>query len=189
MILNNVMENISNAFEVVRKTHENIDKLLSEVDRQSNNNGYFPIIEPFLRWKSDREYQGWLIDSFIKLYQKNSAIPCKSENGLKEESIYGIEVSLKKIPTVIVFRNTYNTLEHWGLPSVSQHWAFYYPLHDDVFFPKIALGNNIYEATPINEKASSKYWGINKIILKKINLTSITSSNLKTLIFEEMDRL
>jgi hypothetical protein len=189
MSLDNVLENITNAFEVVRQTHENIEKLLIEIDRQSNNNGYSPIIEQFLRWKSDRDYQGWMIDSFIKLYQRNSAIPCQSENGLKEDSIFGIEISLKSKPTVTLFKNQYNTLEYWSLPSVSQHWAFYYPLYDKDNFTKITLGNNTYKATPIDEKVSSKYWGVKYITHKKYDLTSITSSNLKTLIFETMDRL
>ncbi|AGE21854.1 hypothetical protein GHH_c13170 [Geobacillus sp. GHH01] len=64
-----IRENIKNAFEVVRKTYESVDKLLAELDRQSVECGFVPVIPQFLRQKSDREYRGWFIQSFIKLYR------------------------------------------------------------------------------------------------------------------------
>lgn len=62
-------ENIKSAFEVVLKTYENVDKLLRYCDLIAEDYGYEVVTDKFLRYKSDSNYEGWFINSFIKLYQ------------------------------------------------------------------------------------------------------------------------
>ncbi|MCQ5365971.1 hypothetical protein NOW01_13325 [Anoxybacillus salavatliensis] len=185
-----VRENIKNAFEVVRKTYENVDKLLAELDRQSVECGFVPVIPQFLRWKSDREYGGWFIQSFIKLYQRDSAPPCQSGNGLKNDPIYGLELSFKEEPRMILCKYVYPALEHWDKPpSVSEHWLFYWPLYDGDNFTETQLGNKISKRTPESQKISEKYGKIQEIILKEVDLLSVTSTNIKDTVFDELKRL
>ncbi|PHD33537.1 MULTISPECIES: hypothetical protein [Bacillus cereus group] len=71
MSSNSVSTNIQNAFEVVRKTYQNIEKLLAELDRQGNELSFAPVLLQFIRWKSDRDHNGW-----------------------KDDVVYAIEISL-----------------------------------------------------------------------------------------------
>lgn len=42
---------------------------------------------------------------------------------------------------------------------------------------------------PIDEKVSEKYLGLQDVVWKEIDLISITSSNIKEVIFEELQSL
>lgn len=182
-----VQENIKNAFEVVRKTYESVDKLLAEMDRQSVECGFVPVIPQFLRWKSDREYQGWFIQSFIKLYQRDFATPCRSGNGLKNDPIYAVEISFKEEPRMTLCKYVYSTLEHWDKPpSVSEYWFFYWPLYDGDNFTDHELENGVFRNVPNDEKTSEKFGKIQEVIWKEIDLLSITSTNIRDMVFREL---
>ncbi|WP_225988028.1 hypothetical protein [Bacillus toyonensis] len=45
------------------------------------------------------------------------------------------------------------------------------------------------ESVPINEKVSEKYLEIQDVVWKEIDLISITSSNIKEVVFEELQSL
>ncbi|WP_257207356.1 hypothetical protein [Bacillus cereus] len=49
MSSSSVSTNIQNAFEVVRKTYQNIEKLLAELDRQGNELSFEPVLPQFIR--------------------------------------------------------------------------------------------------------------------------------------------
>ncbi|WP_257207435.1 hypothetical protein [Bacillus toyonensis] len=49
MSSNSVSTNIQNAFEVVRKTYQNIEKLLAELDRQGNEFCFESVFAQFIR--------------------------------------------------------------------------------------------------------------------------------------------
>ena len=68
--------NIRNAFDVVRKTYTNVNKLFAAIDLEAKNNNFVNIISgqrPFVRFKSDIDTEGWLINDLIKLYQRMDA--------------------------------------------------------------------------------------------------------------------
>ncbi|MCK7606085.1 hypothetical protein L3V64_006910 [Geobacillus stearothermophilus] len=185
-----IRENIKNAFEIVRKTYESVDKLLAEMDRQSVECGFVPVTPQFLRWKSDREYRGWFIQSFIKLYQRDSAPPCQSGNGLKNDPIYAVEISFEEEPRMTLCKYVYSTLEHWDKPpSVSEHWFFYWPLYDGNNFTNHESENGVFKRVPNDEKTSEKYGKIQEVISKEIDLLPITSTNIKDRVFDELKRL
>ena len=66
----NSSENISNAVQVLYKTYENVQKLMEYCKAIASENGYTCMINRFLRWKSDNSYDGWLLNDFILLFQK-----------------------------------------------------------------------------------------------------------------------
>lgn len=189
MSSNSVSTNIQNAFEVVRKTYQNIEKLLAELDRQGNELGFEPVLPQFIRWKSDREYNGWLINSFFKLYQKQEATPCDTENGWKDDVVYAIEISLEGEPVLNVCKYSFVNMESVPKASVSDHWKFYWPLYDEGNFSDITLENGKTKSVPIDEKVSEKYLGLQDVVWKEIDLISITSFNIKEVVFEELQSL
>ncbi|MCU4768285.1 hypothetical protein [Bacillus toyonensis] len=181
MSSNSVSTNIQNAFEVVRKTYENIEKLLAELDRQGNELSFEPVLPQVIRWKSDLDYNGWLINSFFKLYQKQEATPCDTGNGWKDDVVYAIEISLKGEPVLNVCKYSFINMESVPRASVS--------LYDKGNFSDITLENGKTKSVPIDDKVSEKYLGIEDVVWKEIDLISIISSNIKKVVFEELQSL
>ncbi len=66
----NLGENIHNAFEVVNKTHENVEKLIEFCRVMAAEKKEFDLMSPkFLRYKSDSDYWGWNIRRMFLLFQ------------------------------------------------------------------------------------------------------------------------
>jgi len=80
-------------------------------------------------------------------------------------------------------------MESLPRPSVSDHWKFYWPLYDEGNFSDITLENGKTKNVPINGNVSVKYLGIQDAVWKEIDLISITSSNIKEVVFEELQCL
>jgi hypothetical protein len=62
--------NIKNAFAVVGQSYKNVHKFLAEFNAIASDEELVPLLDRFLRWRSDRQWEGWLIWSFIVLFQK-----------------------------------------------------------------------------------------------------------------------
>ena len=186
----NTNENIGNAFEVVVRTYENIFKLLAELDRVGDKEGYSSITPKFLRWKSDKDYGGWLILSFIKLYQRKEAPTSDKCADLKTDYIYGVDIKLEDKPEIILSRYHYNVVDWDDIPSVSDHWVFYGPIRykDEFKFSTMNIGGQeLTKSTPKDTNVSNSYRGLKEVIFKKIDLTEIKSSNIKEEIFDELN--
>jgi hypothetical protein len=54
-------ENIKNAFDVVVRTYEALNKLFPALDSAAREEGFVSITPNFLRWRSDTDYSGWLL--------------------------------------------------------------------------------------------------------------------------------
>ncbi len=66
----NLGENIHNAFEIVNKTHENVEKLIEFCRVMASEKKEFDLMSPkFLRYKSDSDYWGWNIRWMFLLFQ------------------------------------------------------------------------------------------------------------------------
>lgn len=59
--------------EVLRTTYKNLTLLMGEMDMVGKEQGFAPLGPKFLRWKSDRYEEGWLLSDFIKIYQLDGA--------------------------------------------------------------------------------------------------------------------
>lgn len=134
-LTNNLGQNITLATNILQKTYENLNLLFVEMDRVGEEEGFMSLTPKFLRWKSESNTNGWLISNFIKLYQlqENSSVPHLSD--LRTGDIYCVEVSLNNgmedYPEITLARFTYD-YDFWTkMPSVSDHWIFFYPFRDE----------------------------------------------------------
>jgi len=86
------LENIKNAFDVVIKTYQNIEKLLSEMDAVGNKEGFLSLSPRFLRYKSENDTLAWLVSFFIKVYQHSSDPVHDQKNDVRNGPFYIVDV-------------------------------------------------------------------------------------------------
>ena len=180
----NLGENIRNAFSVVGQTYENINKLMDFCKATAAENNEFELSSPkFLRWKSDK-VSGWYIFSFILLFQCLDDL--QLDNDWRDGPIYVLEINLDPdtydVPTVNVAKYEYADMSSWSEGcSPANHWVFYDPLYDA---PEIKQDGDLIEKNIVKtEYASSRYWGLRRIIYKEIPLTDINNENANDIIF------
>lgn len=65
-----VGENIHNAFVVVFKTLQEIEKLIGKCRTELDTKKYYMPAERFMRYSSDQTWEGWIYWSFILLFQR-----------------------------------------------------------------------------------------------------------------------
>lgn len=75
-----VGENIHNAFVVVFRTLQAIEKLIRKCRAELDTKTYYMPEERFLRHSSDQNWEGWIYWSFILLFQRREDGPVM-ENG------------------------------------------------------------------------------------------------------------
>jgi hypothetical protein len=188
----NLSENIKNAFNVVKKTYENVDKLMKYCDSIANNCGYEAVTEKFLRYKSDSYYGGWLIDSFIKLYQsKNDKI---MENEWKDGPIFSMELSFENEPIVYLAKFEYDNISGWskGTISPTAYWVFSESIDcEGSEFKEENLDNKdgYRVSEPESQNIKEKYWGIKRIVYTTVDLLQLDSNNISGKVFGEFDIL
>ena len=74
-------ENIKNAVHVLYKTYASISKLMEQCRAEAEDNGDLLMSDKFLRWKSDSNSDGWLLNSMILVFQRRDDPDCESGNG------------------------------------------------------------------------------------------------------------
>lgn len=186
----NLDNNIKNAFEVVRKTYENLNKLMSFLDGESTEKGYKPSIERFLRYSSDPDYKGWLYNNIVKLYQSLDDV--ELGNKWRNGPIYTVEFSFQDYPKMIVSKFDFN-IKEWG-PGMGAHRVNYFsnPVNKDFKsdFNHIVLEEfEGYRKSVPNNSISEKYWGLNYVIFREFSLTEVNLENANKLVFEEFDKM
>ncbi len=175
----NLDDNISNAFEVVRKTYENVAKLLVSVDKLTLDKGYEPCREKFLRYSSDAYVDGWLFNDIVKIYQfrKDSFM---YENDWRDGPIYVIDICFYGSPKIKVAQFVYEDINNWSKGiSLSSSWAFTNPINKDFYnsdFDHIEKDGYIF-IEPRTEEISNKYWGLKHCRLNEFNLSEIVDDN------------
>lgn len=183
----NLGENIYNAFDVIVKTYENINKLMNYCKAIASEKGEFVLITPkFLRFKSDNNIYGWAIQSFILLFQSTKDDPL--ENDWRDGPVYLMEINLYEPdvynePMVNIAKYEYENISSWSEGcSPSNHWIFYQPLHEGhVDFEQ--EGNSYFGDVADNEDADKRYWGLRRITGLDMPLTEITNNNAYEKIF------
>ena len=182
-------ENLSNAIEVLSKTYENIDKFIKFCDAKAVKNGYEAMTERFLRYKSDKEIDGWLLYFFIKCYLpiNNS----KLENGLENEAIYCMNIDLKEA-CIWLCKYVYDDVKVVSENiSPATYWVFDEPICSWCTNFKIEDFNEDYMISrPVNRETTNKrYWGLKYVIYNRIDLEMVTVENAETEIFGAFDAL
>ncbi len=183
----NSAENIRNAFKVVNKTYENINKMMSYCRTiASEGNEYVASIPRFLRWKSDVEVDGWLINDFILLFQSKADKELGNKSGWRNGPIYVLDIDLNYnyIPRVFISKFEYKNMENWTSGcSPTNHWRFYWPVRNGEEFEfKEIEGYKI--GKPKDESVADKYWGIKRVACYSEELTAINADNIKEKIFD-----
>ncbi|WP_379969176.1 hypothetical protein [Ectobacillus sp. sgz5001026] len=190
----NSSENIRNAFMVVHKTYENIQKLMDHCKTiVSEKSNYISVVDKFLRYKSDNDYTGWYIKDFILLFQQRS--DNELENEWRDGPIYVMEMELyndesKQQPTVYLSKFEYANIGSWSKGcSPANHWRFYNPLRNQEVM-NIQTGKETTIATPKTKELGEKYyWGLKKVSYIDFPLTDVNADNVEEKIFGSFDIL
>ena len=172
-------ENILNAVRVITKTHENVNKLLSCCKNLSKQDGsnYELLTEKFLRWKSDSNFYGWMLTSFILLFKR------KDDDN---QTIYGIEINLDEVELNVV-KYVYNdVVDFERYISPASHWIYYYPIHNDTNEFTQIENENYIESKP--NDAENRY-GLNRVVFKTFPLVEIMADNVNEKVFDTFDKL
>jgi hypothetical protein len=182
-------KNIYDAFKIVAKTYESIDKFMSYCQEQASEEGEFLLTTPkFLRYKSDNDNSGWFINSFILLFQRSKDRLLK--NRWRKGPIYVMEINVNPYdlnecdePMVSIAKFEYKDLSSWneGI-SKAENWAFHDPLYKGVVeFEEEDNGN--YRGVIDDGELSKQYWGLNKIVGIDVPLADITRENAYEIVF------
>lgn len=193
----NTGENIKNAVHVLYKTYENISKLMAQCRAEAETNGYLLKSDKFLRWKSDSNSDGWLLNSMILVFQRREDPDCNSGNNWKNAPVYTMEICLALkddpdyVPELVLSKFEYTNIETWHEGcSPAEHWGFHQPIHPGKKFPfSVTKDGNFSISTPKSSKKAENYWDLNRAISIAYPLMEVTSSNMVELIFGSFDKL
>lgn len=190
-------DNIHNAFHVVTKTYENIQKLLQFCATHCQTDShYVQAVDKFLRFKSDQDVTGWLIRNFIVLFQDVN--DPELENGWRDGPIYVLEIDLlsyqqqttQQHPLVHISKYEYAAIESWTSGcSPANHWRFYNPRRNEDLLQIERTHNTLSAKAADIDGCDRHYWGIRTITSTSFPLVELTSDNAVHKIFGCFDRL
>lgn len=189
----NLGENIFNAFEVVNKTHENVQKLIDFCRIMATERKEFDLMSPkFLRYKSDSDYWGWNTTQMFLLFQ--DVQDELFENGWRDGPIYVLEIILydpdscfeTNEPRLEMAKFEYEDIKNWGSGiSPADYYGFTHPLYD-VDYEEIEDGILVAE---MPEEITQKYWGVKRVVCKVSLLVDVNYENAYDIIFGAFKRL
>ncbi|MDR1753431.1 MAG: hypothetical protein LBR74_00800 [Eubacterium sp.] len=190
----NLGTNIFNAFEVVKNTHESINKLMQYCKSMAEEKGEYTLASPkFLRWRSDNNSWGWSISNFILLFQSKKDVELE-HNDWRDGPVYVLEINLYDpenydTPMINIAKYEYNNISAWGNGvSPAEHWRINQPLYSDELDWKID-GLSYDGHVKDEQSADSKWWGLRRIVGYSVSLTDITPENAYDVIFGGFDSL
>ena len=188
-------KNIKNAVQVLYHTYDNVSKLMEACSTTAKEAGYVPAVQKFLRWKSDNDSNGWLVNSFILLFQDATDPPCETGNDWRNGPVYVLEICLGKKenpnyePQVHLSKFEYEDISGWSVGcSPANHWVFHYPVHGESIV-NVNWEGDYRVALPNSAKSKQTYWGMKKVVSVSVRLTDIKADNLKKLVFGTFDTL
>ena len=165
---------IKNAAAVIRKTHENVDKFLTQCKNLAKNDGsnYELLTEKFLRWSSDVYPAAWMTSGFILLFKRK-------DNATN--TVYGIEVDIWAA-CVVVTKYTYaDAFNYSARISPADFWKYDEPLWK-------FENDNKGDYTFMKITSDNKY-NLNSVIFTEIPLSEITADNVAEKIFGTFENL
>ena len=181
--MSSIDENIRNAMKVVRKTHENVQKLMTCCKNLSkqNDSGYRELLadKDYLRHLSRDEYLSWAIGSFILLFAKAD---------VGDDTIYGVEIDLDAAKVKAIKYVYDGAIDIEKTVSPGDHWKYAHPLRDDRKFEFCAAGAFI-KSVPKSADINKKYLSLQFALFAEFPLSEIKFSNVKEKIFGTFDKL
>lgn len=165
-------ENIHNAFAVVFKTLQSIEKLMSKCRTELDQNRYYMPTERFLRYSSDLTWEGWIYWSFILLFQRYEDGDVM-DNGWIDGPVYAVEINVDSdtcdVPKIYIAKMDFDGMKTWTKGcSPSNHSLFYDAIHKEEL---------------------QKFWGLWSVIKREYDLTDIRQDNYKDIIFGTIEEL
>ena len=195
MSSNDSGKNIHNAFAVVYETYKSVEKLISKCQNELDVSKYYMPVKKFLRYNSDRSWEGWIYWSFILLYQRyedGEIMKNKWING----PLYAVEINLDSDtynePQIIVAKFDFGDITDWSEGcSPSNHSIFYNPIHKVKFFEhkKSVNFEVIVPKEGYEERVATEYWGLKKLACCSIPLVDVNKSNYQEKIFGTIEKL
>lgn len=188
-------ENIHNAFSVVFKTFESIEKLMKKCREECIKEKYHMPVDKFLRYSSDTHWQGWIYWSFILLYQRHED-GAVMENGWINAPVYAMEINVDsetcEEPQLNIARFDFKDIQEWSSGcSPYNYWVFYDPMHLSKYWDS-EMNNGYCYISPkkmYQDKMEKNYWGFEKAILWSCPLVDVNHENYKEKIFGTIEKL
>lgn len=184
----NLGENIGNAFEVVNKTHENVNQLIQFCKTLALEKQEFDVMSPkFLRYKSDADYWGWNTTQIFLLFQDTA--DALLENGWRDGPVYVLDILLydpdgcfdTNEPRLEMAKFEYEDIKSFSSGvSPASYSCFYHPLYD-VDYDETEDG---FLAAGMPEEITQKCWGVKRVVCKVELLTDINCENAYEKIFK-----
>lgn len=174
-------DNIRNAMKIVRKTQENVGKLMTFTKNlvKESDFGYILLTENFLRYSSDADRWGWTFGSFILLFKRNDDI---------KNIIYGMQIDLDDAAIRVAKYFFDNEINYETRISPAESNKYTNPLWGEGIFDL-----NHYEtftkSIPKSDYISEKYSGLNYVLFSEFPLSEINAGNVQEKIFGTFDKL
>lgn len=191
-------ENIRNAVQVLTETYRSTQKLLSQCRSLAEERGYLPVADRFLRWRSDTDPAGWLVNSVILPFQWSGDPECPSGNGCQDGPVYAVEVFLGSgwenerdaLPQLYIARYDFDGINEWANPrwSPADHWILHHPLHGVPDIP-ITVREAYQVAVPDGPRTAERYYHLSRAVFRTHPLMEVTPENLEALVFGAFDEL
>jgi hypothetical protein len=188
-------KNIHNAFAVVYKTYQSVQKLILKCQNEIDDTKYHIPFNNFLRYSSDLYWGGWIYYSFILLFQRRKDGKVMKNNWINGP-IYAVEINLDADtcdePELIVAGMNFGNLSNWAGCSKSDHKYFYEPIHKQYdYYNSIMYGEfeKIFPVEEYSEKVENKYDGLQNLVVWKCPLVEVRQDNYKDIIFGTIERL
>lgn len=178
----NIGENIHNAFDIVGKTYEQVDRMIKDCMKYAENDQEFVCCTPkFLRYKSDTDYWGW--------YTWEMFLVFKSNNPKQRNSLFVMDINLYDDydePMLVLAKFQYDDISKVeDKLSMGYYYIFHRPLYDEEldYFLIDGCDNCGVAEIPKEKSDSSKYQGVQRIAYKEIPLIQVNSENLYDSVF------
>lgn len=184
--------NIGNAFHVVVKTYENISKLITYCQTACEKESHYTQpVSKFLRYRSDQDFHGWLIQEFFILFQDKKDKLLR--NGWRDGPVYALEINLTEEhePLLLLSCFEYKAIRKWFAGcSPANYGVFFHPLRDKQLIHTEVGDIKILTMPDTKEITISKdYWGLKRVLYKTLRLADITVENVVDTVFGTFDEL
>lgn len=189
-------KNIHNAFQVVFKTLQNVEKLISKCKAELDDSKYYMPTEKFMRYSSDTSWEGWIYWSFILLFQRKEDGNIIRKNGWIDAPIYAVEINLDSDtcdePEIIIAKMEFEGIRTWSAGcSSSNHSLFYSAIHGSELYEQECLNGiiSLKAKRGYEKEAANRFWGFRRSQIKIHKLVDVTQKNYKDIIFGSIEEL
>ena len=180
--MSSIDDNIRNAFKILLKTYENVQKLMESVKNiaKSGDVDYVLLTDKFLRWRSDTYYEGWACGSVMLLFKRRDN---------EQNVIYGMWIDFRYsifVTAKLVYKSAVNYNATIGPADI---WKYDHSLANYQNKFLLTEENGYTRSVPRSDDVSKKYLGLDYALFTEIPLSEVKADTLKEQIFDAFDKL